>query len=207
MFLLARPQQQTIDKFLSDRVSDDFSYPEIGATKTNAPSGYAVDHNRVKLGSGRSDYERAKAAIQQWKMFAFDWVRLCYEDTPIEVGRTVAIFVSHFGFYSLSAARIVYTIEESVEIERYGFAYGTLREHAEIGEERFSVEFHHDSGEVWYDLYAFSKPGSLLTRLGYPFSRYLQRSFARDSKIAMQDFVSKESSNLENSSPVLKLCK
>lgn len=196
MFFLAKPQQQTIDKFLADRVSDDFSYSEIGATKSNAPSGYVVDHNRIKLGSGSSDYEHAKGAIRQWKMFDFDWVELFFDDTPIEVGQTVGILVSHFGFYSLSAARIVYTISESAEIERFGFAYGTLREHAEIGEERFSVEFHHDSGEVWYDLYAFSKAGSLLTRVGYPLSRYLQRSFARNSKKAMLEFVANGSSNL-----------
>jgi len=191
MFLIAKPQQKEIDKFLADRVSDDFSYPEIGATKNNAPSGYVVDHNRLKLGSGKADYERAKTAVRQWKMFAFDWVTLYYDDTPIEAGKTVAILVNHFGFYSLSSARIVYTIDESAEIERYGFAYGTLREHEEIGEERFSVEFHHDSGEVWYDLYAFSKPGSLLARIGYPLSRYLQRSFARDSKMSMLDFITK----------------
>ncbi len=191
MFLITKPQPKEIDCFLKDRQTDDFSYPEVGATKTGAPSGYVVDHNRVKLGTGISDYERAKVAIQQWKMFAFDWVNLCYEDTPIEVGQTVAILVVHFGFYSLSAARIVYTIDESVEISRFGFAYGTLREHAEIGEERFSVEFHHNSEEVWYDLYAFSKPGSMLARIGYPLSRHLQRSFARDSKIAMLAAISK----------------
>lgn len=196
MFLIAKPQQKEIDKFLADRVSDDFSYPEIGATRNDAPSGYVVDHNRLKLGSGKVDYGRAKTAVRQWKMFAFDWVKLCYDDTPIETGQTVAILVNHFGFYSLSSARIVYTIDESAEIERYGFAYGTLREHAEIGEERFSVEFHHGSGEVWYDLYAFSKPASLLTQVGYPLGRYLQRSFAADSKKAMLDFVSNDSSNL-----------
>ncbi len=185
MFLITKPTPDEVDDFLVDRRSEGFSYSEVGATKTGAPSGYVVDHNRVQLGSGISDYERAKSAIRQWKMFALDWVELCYEDTPIEVGQTVGILVTHFGFYSLNAARIVYTIDESAEIDRFGFAYGTLAEHAEIGEERFSVEFHHNNAEVWYDLFAFSKPGSLLARIGYPLSRHLQRSFASDSKKAM----------------------
>jgi uncharacterized protein (UPF0548 family) len=118
-------------------------------------------------------------------MFSLGWVELFHRDTPIEAGRTVAILIRHFGFYSLNAARIVYTIDDAGEIERFGFAYGTLTEHGEIGEERFSVEFHKASGEVWYDLYAFSRPGSLLAKLGYPLSRYLQKAFARDSKHAM----------------------
>jgi len=61
----------------------------------------------------------------------------------------------------------------------------TLAEHAESGEERFSVEFHHATGEVWYDLFAFSRPNHFLARLGYPLSRMLQRRFAEDSKRAM----------------------
>jgi uncharacterized protein (UPF0548 family) len=187
MFLTTKPNAEEIDKFLRDRSFDDFSYSEIGATKTNTPVGYTVDHNRIKLGYGVEVYERAKTAIRRWKMFDIDWVKLYYDDTPIEAGQTVAIMVSHFGFYSLNAARIVYTLDESAEIDRFGFAYGTLTEHAEIGEERFSVEFHHDSNEVWYDLYAFSKPGSIFAKIGYPLSRYLQQSFARDSKQAMLD--------------------
>jgi uncharacterized protein (UPF0548 family) len=113
------------------------------------------------------------------------WVNLCWPETPIEVGRNVAILARHFGFWSLNAARIVYVIEETGDVEKFGFAYGTLEEHGEKGEERFSVEFHHDSGEVWYELFAFSRPNHFLARLGYPLSRMLQRRFAEDSKHAM----------------------
>src|ERR1043166_2979539 len=178
MFLLTTPQSNWIDRFLHESEGGDFSYLETGATRSGGPRGYDVDHNRIKIGSGISDFEKAKAAVRQWRMFDFDWVELHYNDTPIEIGRTVAILAAHFGFYSLSAARIVYTFDESGEIERFGFAYGTLREHAEIGEERFSVEFHKGSGEVWYDLFAFSKPGSLLGWIGYPLGRHLQKRFA-----------------------------
>src|SRR5258708_37915315 len=126
-------------------------------------------------------------------MFDMKWVKLFYDNTPIEIDRTVAILVNHFGFYSLNAARIVYVLDEVAEVQRLGFAYGTLTEHGEVGEERFSVEFHSVSGEVWYDLYAFSRPGSLLAKTGYPLSRYLQKAFARDSKLAMCNAVSDRS--------------
>jgi len=191
MFLLTKPSSKDIERFLAESESDDFCYTEIGATKDRTPTGYTVDHNRMKLGIGDAVYERAKSAIRQWKMFDLGWVKLHRATTPIETGRTVAVEAEHFGFYSLNAARIVYTIDESGETDRFGFAYGTLSDHAEIGEERFSVEFHHDTGEVWYDLYAFSKPGSILAKFGYPVGRYLQRSFATDSKGAMFNFVSK----------------
>jgi hypothetical protein len=44
------------------------------------------------------------------------------------------------------------------------------------------------SGSVWYDLYAFSRP-NMLARLAYPYTRSLQKSFAKDSKSAMQKAV------------------
>ena len=74
-----------------------------------------------------------------------------------------------------------------VNRKKYGFAYGTLPDHGERGEERFTVEFNSDQS-VWYDLYAFSQP-STLARLAYPFTRILQKRFATDSKAAMERAV------------------
>ena len=82
----------------------------------------------------------------------------------------------------MNACRIVYVVEEQ---QRYGFAYGTLSEHAERGEERFTVEWKREEDTVWYDLLAFSKPGPM-ARLGYPLARRLQKRFAHDSKEAMK---------------------
>jgi len=193
MFLLTKPDDLAIARFLADRGGDTYSYPEIGATKAVALRGYNIDHNRILLGTGEAAFERAKAAIREWKMFDMKWVKVFPIDTPIEADRTVAILIEHFGFYSLNAARIVYVIDEMADIRRFGFAYGTLTEHGEIGEERFSVEFHENNGEVWFDLYAFSRPASILAKIGYPLTRSLQKAFARDSKLAMVNAVSRTS--------------
>lgn len=118
-------------------------------------------------------------------MFSLDWVGLYSTDTPISPDENVAVLASHFGFYSLNGARIVYVIEET---DRFGFAYGTLTDHGEIGEERFLVNLDAESGDVSYDIYAFSRPG-LFARLGYPLSRNLQKRFAQDSMNAMRSAV------------------
>jgi uncharacterized protein (UPF0548 family) len=91
--------------------------------------------------------------------------------------------VRHVGFWSVNISRIVYLIDEE---SRYGFAYGTLPSHSEEGEERFFVEHDKTTDEVWYDLYAFSKPRHPLARIGYPISRHLQKRFARESLAAMK---------------------
>jgi uncharacterized protein (UPF0548 family) len=183
MFLFTRPTDAQIKEFLRTREEDSFSYPEVGASQGTPPSGYNLDHNRTMIGHGPDDFEKAKTAIRQWKMFEVPGLELLYPDTPIELGRNVAPLAHHLGFYSLNSCRIVYVIDEP---SRFGFAYGTLTEHAEIGEERFVVEFHPESGEVWYDIFAFSRPGHLLVKLGYPYGRYKQRQFATESKGSMR---------------------
>jgi len=118
-------------------------------------------------------------------MFNLPWLRLYWPTTPIEVGATVVILVEHFGFYSLNASRIVYVVDDDGPTCRYGFAYGTLTEHSERGEERFTVEWNRSEGKVWYAILAFSRPQKALAKLGYPLSRMLQRRFAEASKAAM----------------------
>ena len=187
MFHLTKPSQTQIDKFLDSLPSDTFSYPPVGATRDSGrPKGYVVDHNRQLLGTGRETFESAKQAVRQWKMFDVRGLKLIPDDTPIEPSRNVALLASHLGFYSVSSCRIVYVIDEP---DRFGFAYGTLSQHAESGEERFTVEYHAGPGEVWYDIYAFSRPGHWLVRLGYPYARNLQTSFAVASKAAMVSAV------------------
>ena len=183
MFLVFKPTSAQIDRFLESRKTDTFSYDAVGATlEPSPPAGFIVDHNRQLLGTGRETFEKAKQAVRQWKMFEVPGLDLVLSDTPIEPGRNVALFAHHLGFHSLSSCRIVYVIDEP---DRFGFAYGTLTEHVEIGEERFTVEYHPDTSEVWYDIYAFSRPGHIFVKLGFPYARHLQKSFAVGSKSAM----------------------
>jgi uncharacterized protein (UPF0548 family) len=122
-------------------------------------------------------------------MFNMPWVSLCWPSVPIQVGTDVAVSIHHFGFYSVNACRIVYVVDEEDPVKRFGFAYGTMAEHAESGEERFTVEWDRDEDTVWYDILAFSRPRQMLARLGYPLSRLLQKRFAEDSKAAMLEAV------------------
>ncbi len=186
--MLEEPSRQRIAGFLDSRRDATLSYAEVGASRENltTPVGYAVDHNRVRLGEGREAFDRAVAALRAWKMFDAGWVSLVPADAPVEVGMTVAVLARHYGFWSLNPSRIVYTIEEKDEdFVKCGFAYGTLSGHAQSGEERFTILWRRDDGSVFYDLYAFSRPDHALARLGRPLARGLQRRFARDSLRAM----------------------
>ncbi|MDQ5846207.1 MAG: DUF1990 domain-containing protein, partial [Acidobacteriota bacterium] len=69
MFLLRKPSEKLIRQFISNQREQPFSYPEVGATRTTAPAGYTIDHNRIRLGDGENTYRRAVAALQNWKHF------------------------------------------------------------------------------------------------------------------------------------------
>jgi uncharacterized protein (UPF0548 family) len=192
MFLLRKPSDLQIQAFITAQQQSNFSYSPVGITRTPDAQGYTMDHNRVQLGSGAQCFDSAIEAIRHWEMFDLGWVHLFSDETSIKTGETVAVVINHLGFCSMNACRIAYVVEEHGRVQRYGFAYGTLAEHAERGEERFTVEWNQDDDSVWYDILALSKPGPMAT-LGYPFTRRLQKRFARDSKEAMKRAVVKRS--------------
>lgn len=184
MFLLTSPSDDYIRRFISDQASSSFSYHNVGATRATVPPGYNVDRNRIQLGSGERVWNSALSAIRSWKMFDMPWVRLSWPTARLRPGTVVAILVHHFSFFSLNACRVVYVLDELEPVQRFGFAYGTLAEHVESGEERFTVAWDHRDDSVWYDILAFSRP-SHIAKLAHPLSRSLQRRFAENSKQAM----------------------
>jgi len=185
LFCLRAPPLNEVKEFISQQQHSVFSYPEVGASAGDLPDGYNVDENRILLGRGESTWHRAVEAIRGWQMFNMPWVHLFWPTSPIQVGVDVAILIEHFGFCSLNASRIVYVVDEDGPVAKYGFAYGTLMEHAERGEERFTVEWNRSENKVWYAILAFSRPNKQLAKLGYPLSRKLQKRFAEDSRAAM----------------------
>jgi uncharacterized protein (UPF0548 family) len=105
---------------------------------------------------------------------------------------TVAVKARACGTWSLSAARVVYVVNESGTVERFGLAYGTLPDHVETGEERFTIEWDHNDDSVWYDILAFSRPRHPLVKLAAPLARRLQMQFARDSMKRMREIASQD---------------
>ncbi len=185
MFTLFEPSDEQIEIFLAAQRDLPFSYKEVGATQTQIPSGYPINHHRIQLGIGADVFARAKDAIQTWAMYQLDWTRLYPPDAPVAAGEVVCVVVNHRFCWSLNSCRIIYVLEDAGAIERHGFAFGTLPGHSEEGEERFTVEWHHADDSVWYELLSFARPHHILAKIGFPFVRFFQQKFGRDSKCAM----------------------
>tara|TARA_R110002095_G_scaffold105757_2_gene92557 strand:- start:7286 stop:7894 length:609 start_codon:yes stop_codon:yes gene_type:complete len=193
MFLFRQPDSQQISDFITAQSQLEFTYSQVGTTRTETPpAGYQVDHNRICLGQGGEVYEAAKKALSEWQHYRFDWLTLHRPDAAPEPGQTVAALAHVLGLWVLNACRVVYVVEETAPLSRFCFAYGTLPEHAESGEERFQVEWNTDDDSVWYDLYAFSQPQQLLSKIASPYVRRKQKQFARESLLAMKAAVRNE---------------
>jgi uncharacterized protein (UPF0548 family) len=185
MVSLRRPSTEAIRDFLASQSNFGFTYTAVGATASQPPAGYTVDRTRVKLGEGEEVFTRAQADLRQWEQFRLGWIEAWSPKTTIQPGDLVAIIARNLGVWWLNACRIVYVIDEDKSIRRYGYASGTLPAHAGEGEERFFVEWNRASGEVWYDILAFSRPQGMLTRIGHPYMRRIQKRFGRESAAAM----------------------
>jgi uncharacterized protein (UPF0548 family) len=185
MFFPSRPSDQRIREIIEIQRNADFSYEDVGATKGLMPSGYKVLHRHLELGRGAERFALAIEAIRRWKTFDFPGVWIYPPDARIERGTTVAVLVKHFGFWSVNCCRIVYVLDEDGPVQRFGFAYGTLPDHAQQGEERFMIEWDRSSEMVSFDILSFSRPRHWLAKVGYPAARRLQKRFVENSLSAM----------------------
>ncbi len=191
MLSLRKPSADALRRFLAAQRELPFTYEGVGASAETPPAGYVVDRTRIKLGQGEPVFRSAIAALKRWEQFNLGWVEAWPSDTPIQKGIVVAVMGRAIGVWWLNACRVVYVVDETRPVSRFGFAYGTLPGHVESGEERFLVEWDMSDEAVWYDITAFSRPNHLLTRLGYPVVRRLQKQFGRDSAASMLRAVSK----------------
>ena len=189
MLSLRKPSADALRRFLAAQRELPFTYEAMGATAESPPAGYVVDRTRIKLGEGEAVFRSAIAALRRWEQFNLGWVEAWPSETPVQKGNAVAVMGRAVGVWWLNACRVVYVLDKTGPISKFGFAYGTLPGHFESGEERFLIEWDRSDDGVWYDILAFSRPNHVLTRLGYPVVRRLQKRFGRDSAVAMRRAV------------------
>ena len=191
MWSFTRPTPERLERQIASQATLALTYPEVGVSATGTLPGYTVDANRVLLGHGPTVFAAACEALREWRQFPSPWTRILPATAPIAVGQTVAIIAHAFGLWWSNTARIVYVVDEP---NRFGFAYGTLPQHVEQGEEQFLIERHEDGG-VWYTIRAISRPRYWMVRLAYPLTRKMQKRFARESLAAMKAAVAVASAN------------
>lgn len=169
-----------------------FTYDDVGASNVdypaNMPAGFVIDHTEASLGNGQAVFQTACENLRTWQQTQLGWVTSAWPEAPFVAGAVLGSLARSCGIWWLNACRIVYTIDEQPDAgpQRFGFAYGTVADHVECGEERFLLEWNPETDVVRYEILAFSRPAHWTTRIGYPLVRRVQKRFARDSVARMQ---------------------
>lgn len=166
-----------------------WSYEHVGATASSPPAGWTVDEEEAEIGHGATTFLRAREAIRGWRMFDLPWLHLLSRPEPAP-GAEVAFASHQLGLWSLNRCRVVYVLDEDgPEEARFGFAYGTLAEHAVAGEERFLATWDKRTDVVRFGIFKFSRLRHPLVRLVAPVARYLQRRFTTEAIGALAQAV------------------
>jgi uncharacterized protein (UPF0548 family) len=148
------------------------TYAAIGATRCGPiPAGYRSATRSVVVGSGPADFERAAAAVLDWRAQRGAGLRVRATGPASEPGTVVVLTAGLPRFGYDIPCRVVWA--RTVGDER-GFAYGTLPGHPESGEECFLVRLTPD-GDVVYEIRVFFRLASRAARLAGPLSLVLQR--------------------------------
>ncbi len=193
MFLVRHPSQAQIDRFLCESEGLPLSYGPPGIVTAGTVRD-DLDEATVVIGKGKAAFERARAALIAWKHFDIGWVDTFPPAAPIVSGTVVAVLIRHLGFWSLNGCRVL-GVGRVDDIDRFGFAYGTLTNHAESGEELFEVFIDPRTEEVVYRIRAISWPQTMLTRVGQPIARVFQARFREQSADAIKRAIRGTGSN------------
>ena len=185
MFLARRPSPEQIDRFLRESQDLPLSYSPTGIVKGDTAR-EGVDETTVVIGHGKAAFERGRAALIAWKQFDIGWVETFPRAAPVAVGSVVAVLIRHLGLWSLNGCRVVYRVGSLDGDARFGFAYGTLTNHAESGEELFEVFVDPQTNDVIYRIRAISRPQATLARVAQPIVRVLQQRFRDQSAAEMK---------------------
>ncbi|MEO9139198.1 MAG: DUF1990 domain-containing protein [Jatrophihabitans sp.] len=146
-----------------------FTYPDVGATATAPPPGYHYVARTRTLPATRT-FEAAAEDLMTWRVQRSAGLRVAASSATVKVD---AVTLMRLGIGPVAVkipCRVVYVIDEH---DCQGFAYGTLPGHPESGEEAFVLQRRAD-GRTDFTVSAFSRPGTLLARLGGSAARGFQ---------------------------------
>jgi uncharacterized protein (UPF0548 family) len=169
VFSMRRPSPSYLASVVAVQTGCELTYAEHGATAGLMPSGYQHDQWEIDLGGfDEVTFDRLGVELLGWRVQRGAGLSV-HPLEPVKPGLTFAFWFRFSGVYVTAAGRVVYVTSEA---DRRGFAYGTLPQHPEQGEEAFHLV--KEGGRMLFRVTAFSRPRHPLARLGAPVSRIVQ---------------------------------
>ena len=157
----------------------DYAWNEVMSWGIQRNSGFRIDVADVPAAVSDQTYVPVafdEAGAPVLLVPTTDEIVFGHDGSPFIVpGDSVVLDIPFGPFHVTAPARVVYVVND---LNRKGFAYGTLPGHPESGEESFIVERTED-GSVWLEISAFSRPANGFWWLAYPVLRLSQAYYTR----------------------------
>ncbi|PWU53977.1 DUF1990 domain-containing protein [Micromonospora globispora] len=151
----------------------ELTYPDVGATREGQlPTRWRHVRHRVRLPVG--SFAAAGQAVLSWRLHGAAGIRIDADTSRAAPGVRV---VSRLGVGPLRLAAPCAVVWAADDDRQAGFGYGTLPGHPARGEEAFVVT-RDDSGAVWFEVRAFSRPDRWYMRAAGPVGRTFQHGYA-----------------------------
>ncbi|WP_222928320.1 DUF1990 family protein [Cellulomonas telluris] len=160
---------------------DALTYEPVGVTRARARDGdtwrragvderYRVMVARHRVARRAREEDRAALAedVVTWRLHRAAGVRI-EADGPAVEGAHVVSLLGAGPLVLRGPCRVLWADHE-------GFGYGSLRGHPVAGEESFRVT-RDDTGDVWLEVEAYSRPAIALTRVAGPLVPVAQRLY------------------------------
>lgn len=171
------------------RINTEFNHEHAFSICANieaVPAQYVGNHRRIKIGSGLRDFDKAEHILLNFTMINADsllWANVITlpenQNREVRVGDIIGTHVNCYKlFWSLNPCKVTY-VGKYADHERKRasqIAFSTVYGHLLEGEERFRVELDFN-GDVFFDMFSYSRGHQLLGALAFPFIKPLQRSF------------------------------
>jgi len=148
------------------------TYPEVGQSFADSlPCGYHHIAEHLVVGHGRAEFQRAATDLFRWEVHRRAGLRIITSTDRVVKGALITSILGLAGFGVHAPCIVVAVVDEP---DRVGWAYGTLPGHPECGEEALLLTIL-PSGEVLFEVRAFSRAGVWWSKVLGPAGRAVQR--------------------------------
>lgn len=134
------------------------------------PAGLRVHESHTPVAAS---WEEAATRVLAWGVKTRSGFRVSPTRGRLELGDRFHLIASIGPFRVREPVEVVAVVEE---VDRVGFAYGTLEGHPVSGEEAF-IAWRDSSGQVWLTLRSVTAPSRGVWRLAFPILLVVQRFY------------------------------
>jgi uncharacterized protein (UPF0548 family) len=171
-FVLGRMNERALSLYFDEATLSEFSYPEVGQSMASTfPRSYNNFQKTRRIGSAENFTEFVKEA-RGWSAQKKSGLKTYPTDSTVGSGSTTLLLLNLGPIQMIAPCRVIHVIEAN---NLFGFSYGTLPGHPERGEQSIIIE--RKSEGSFMSIRAFSKPGSLATRISGPIAKKIQSAY------------------------------